>query len=1553
MLDKNFIRASNLKRYERMFEITKDYSWLVKHANEASQDGSSPMSFFDIPTVGEYAKYLVYGNTLPEEDVVQKRLGYVLSSGIANLYAEKDVLEEPALVSWKFDDPKKILSDAAQPVLSEDLTSIVMHAQSLLNPEKNSEDRKVKRLLSQPGVVQNGVRYAFVRAASPFYNYFVFKNPLVDFLPQDFGESEGQLAFDLPLTAAQMHKILVTATKTEKDDLSYLISTYKGPRLDDLELAYKIAQVRLLMSAGQVDEKQFAKLQLISDGQYLHVKQGLEALKRYMENEANRKERYKPSILFDYTVQKGDDLREIITQLDGNIQNVIRLNRERDPDFDIDSVEPGATIRMHARTELMTDNMFVGEIAAGRSYGSLNKALRRGRTSQIKKKELEVDDEDKIRGKFLYYKTWDGRPDFYTRPWPKSAYIFKGFIEDVIAKDPEAYKSQLTSRLLDSILSYIDYSLLTANESRNDIKQLAESLGGNTLAALNLYKDFLNGVKSAIVGTIEGMDPSTAYKDAVSDVRDSMIQKYRSYLTSIEGVYSGLTGLLPFSIATGDVSHVMNKDGSTKLKAGDLTKYYKEDLGGMQVLSVLENENGYLTEKYSRNERDYKKWLDQYGETNVTQSIQKVAEDKDKIDDAVLASVGIPPFGSADKKEFAKAIWKMCRDYPTLEALRERLGGVDERALFVYLEDRLLEAYPDIKEYISKKYDNLAIRGQQQVALQEEGEELTGGRGESRVERARRVLESGETDVVDYLTDVHNQRYKQFKLNGEVHTYAIGGYLQKRYSPTTGGRAFFKTFEVEEEKGVRALISAVKHNYGYNMGKYIADRNKADFKVYLNSRDLVKKDVMQTVGAFADPQVTYDNVVRQREAQEQIDAANKELAAFEGRDDLSPEEKRRKKNLNDVIAAANRIIRNNRYDTAHKAFDRSFSHIGRVPPYLMEEAIAEYFKNVRKLHTANNLGKLLVPFDKADPSTNDPFQHKDSPRKMSERQLLTLFDRSVNMESAITNPLQILSGQASSLIFGDKAEVKAFVKEVRSVLGRIERRPTLKIDNTLEDIRKLLTSLPKAQSQDEFDVIVQSIIQGLDLLRDTIVDIQESSQAEVQSWISEMPMAPEIAVSNKADVDELQVTSRATAYRYIQNLEMLSEDEKLELGSYALKKMSADQFVDTDTFMRNLLVSANKAGIAIERKEELVLAHDDVLDADALSDEEEIIAEIVEDNTGMKDRIELFMSKYGYLDEVSDNDIQAFDLQTLRSMLLVVNEAIDDGSAIISGLNDLNDQEYSVIEESADAAEEFSAGTLPSLKERLEEQIEAKMTELPVSRKEVEEVPPNEVVVEVGRDLPLADTEDVEILEDIPAEDFEILEELPLGIQFKPHPSYPLGLVSGETTAEGRDNWVYDEENNLRYNVNKNIEPGWHGIRWKEDIAQVEETPTEALGQIAEGLRGLLDTHDEILDQDESGSAYNNVLDFASKLDSLVNGIVISPEGLPTLTNMLTGIIRNPTANNVLGYFTSNNYQALLNYLNSIVQPRKTSSLKIESVSNDHFHRVIATVSDDRDFYYF
>lgn len=1548
----------NAKRYRRLYKSTGDYKWLLKYAEDMENKDSGPMSFFDVPTVGEYSKYLVYGNTLPEDDDVQKRFGYVLANGLANLYADKKLLDAPALVDWKFGDPEKVLSEVLHQHTPEDITSVSLFAIGLLNTDKNPEDKRVKRLLSDPNAIKDGIRYAFVRAAQPFYNYFVFKNPLVDFLPQDFGESEAQLAFDaVPLTASQLKHIIKNAAKKEsRAETSDLISTYKGPRLDDLAMAYKIAQVKLLMSSEKTNDRDFARLQFINDGQFLHTQQGLEALKRYMANESNRKERYKPSINFNYEFKEGDDLREIVTQLDGNIQNVIQLNKKQDPDFDIDNVEPGTVVRLNARTELLTDNMFVGEITAGRSYGSLSKALRKARPTQNKKK-LEVEDEEQISGKFLYYKTWDGRPDFYSRPVPKSAYIAKGFVEDVIAKDPQEYKAQLTNRLLDSVATYIDYSLSTVSESRDDVVQLAEGMGNNTLAATNLYKDFMSGVKGAI--TDLNVDDSTlAYKDAVSRTRDNMLQKYRAYLTDVQSVYGNLSNLLPSNIATGNVSFVMNENGSTKLANNDLTNYYKNDLGGLQVLSVLEDKNGYLTEKYVKNENDYKKWLDQYGETKVTQSIEKVAEDKDRIDDTVLAKLGIPPYASVDNKQFAQAIWQMCRDIPTVEELREKLDGIDERALFVYLEDRLLEAYPDIKQHVSKNYLKIAIRGQQKMTLLEEGEQLAGGRSESRKEVARRVLETGESDVAEFFSEAEESRYKHFKMNGEVHTYAIGGYLQKRYSPTTDSQEYFNTFEVEEKKGSSALVNAIKKNYSFNMGRqHVYRRNKEDLRVLRESKGIDLKDLMQEVGAFADPQKTYNNVVAQREAQAKIDEVNKELAGFERSDELSADEKKRQNQLQRIVRQQERIIKNSRYDTAYKAFDRAFSNIGRVPPHLLKEAITDYFAGLKNKYVNGNpaLAKLIVPFSKEDSTTNDPFQHEESPRKMSENQLLTLFDRSVNIESTITEPLESFSGQVSSLTFDDKESIKAFTKQVRTVLGRIEKRPTLDVGEAMEQIRQLLAALSKAKGEEEFRLIVQSIADGLDVLNKTVTQIFESSQEEISSWIDDMPMAPEISSAEKAaakDPDEPSVTNKATAYRYIQSLEMLSEDEKLSLGDLALTKMSAEQFANTDTFVRNLLISANKEGIEIRQKEDLVLAHDAVLDMDAMSDEEEILEDITEDKTGMKDRIDIYMSKYKYLKDISDNDISEIDFKDLRNILTIVSEGAEEGSVIIDALNNLNDQEYSVIEEDADEAEEFAAGVLPALKTKLEREINKRLSDLPVSEKQLDE----EEVVEVSRNLPLADQEDIEILEQVPSEDFQILEEQPVGIQFKPDlgKGFPLGFVSGETVPEGSSNWVYDEENNVRYSVVKNVEPGWHGIRWKEELAQVEEAPTDVLGDIAQGLRDLVDTQEEILDQDTTGSAYTNILDFASKLDGLVGGAVLSPESLPTLVNLLLSIVQKPTAENILGYFTSNNYPSLVSYLNVIVQPKKTSNLKLEISSAGRFHTVKTTVvEDDRDFYYF
>ena len=1528
MLNKDFIKQGNLKRYQRLYKSSGNYEWIVKYAKEMAEveeevEDADPMAFFQNPSVNKFVEHLNYGNSLPGDDLVQQRLGQVLSIGLSKLYSEKSLRKSPSLKGWKYGDPYNMLDSSLIPATREDTDIVLEAAKGVLDHKKNPSDRKVEYVLRNSSGLKDGIRYAIIKGYESLYNHFVYLNPVVDFLPQDANESSEELTLDsLPLSTAKLNK----ESGRKKSKSHYILSSTAGPRLDDMALGFRLNQVKLLLAraSGTIDDKKFAVHQVLADGLRRHTESGLAGLKEYMSKEENRTARYKSDLKEEYTVGldesgKVETLMQIATKLGLNYDELLALNTKSSKksglEFDPDFLDEGQKIDFYLKTELLTDNMYLGNIGEGKSYDSLTGFVRN-------KMNWPAADAKTKKGweKGLYYKDWKGNPQIYKRATPAGAYLYRDFISDYIGSDPIAYKNELLKDLLKSIEIHIDYNKSAVSEEREDMLILASSLrGSNAKLALSIYNEFMNLAKLKI----QKMEASSSerivieYEEFVSSLRDAFMRKYSGEILNAKDVYNFLGNLIPRHLEVGALNqHVYKETGGkleTKIKARDLSNYYKDNIGGKDVVNTLLNTNGYLTSKYAENDLNYKKWEDEYGGNIVSQNMKKTKLDQSLINDELLVSLGMVAPTFENKKEFLVSVWKFIKENRGVDEIKTKLGDVSYQALFVYISRKISALfYEDIGINLAKTwmkdevYGGLGDSDQVGDVEKEEEDETRGGGGESLVQAARRKIKEGEGDVPEFL----NSRAVElnFLENGALHPYFPGGEIEDFYR--SGSSKYDEILDINESEAYGRMLAYIKQRYGFSIGKYMYDRNKAEFNALINSDTPNSPnsipEAMEKIGVFADLLHTRKKMAQRAEKEEELLHITNSLDFY-----LALPEPKTEDVLEQVAQlekekkTVEKQIRNLNYDTAEMAFDRLHSKIGKTPSWRKMQAYTSYVEDQWKKYIAihPSMEKLLVRYKENDPFSNDPYNTNGSPRKMSPGRIVDVVDNFVNVEQAIVQPIEKLVIAAGKLDVENKDDLKSFLGDGRKTLKKISKRENQKLNNISTDILQLLNKVLKVKVQEEMVVLRNALVQGLLALQEVAEELAESVREDVETFIGNIP----------EEIEEVKVTNQASAQRYIESLVDLTEKEKEEIIS-AIWKMPKSDFDGTDTFMKSLSLVIQDKNIQIAKKESVFLNFDSYLPEEIVEDED--IEEALEDQTGLGAKLELFVSKYDYLTNVTLTP--EINIKRLREYLGIVENGLKESLGLGVAVKKLTPEEEFLIRDQSSEAEELD-GNLRDFKDLVENEISNRVQTLPLTQKDV-----SEEIEEVEYD--------------------DILEEEPVDLE-----------------EEGYD--VIEELADELPSVD--LEENDYEVLETEPVPTTEEVPqaqpqkvrdsTDVLVDIASGLRAIVDSRDDIMDMDESGSLYTNMLEFAGKLENSKGAAVQDQKMFDSFVNSLLKLISTPSYEGAAAIFMGDGYKTLQMYLESTIQKQKISSLKKFETSSEKSNYVVkvSVVGDDDDFYFF
>lgn len=1535
MLDKKFKRESNLRRYERLFKSTGDYQWLLKYAEE-SDFSSDPMSNFDVPTVKEYSRYLAYANNLDEEDAVQKRLGQALTNGLISFWTARKMNDKPALVTWKYDHPKKMLAADLLPETPEDLDYVVEQSYDLVQDGATYEDRKVRNLLKDRNKVSDGIGYALVRAQNPFYEYFVYKNPLVDLLPQEFG-SEDEAYGSLPLAlSAHLQKV---AAKKKWAPYEKIIRSFSGPRLDDLVLAYQVAQVKMLTKSGELPEKDLSRFQVINDGFMQHAKRGLEAQQQFMNNPENRYQRYVSTLTFDYELKEGDTFESVVSDFDGNIEGHVELNKKSfGDDFDPGDLRPGDVIKLSVGSDLLTDNMFVGQFQSGKSYGSLSDFVRPARKTppqSDRKTELKKPLEE---SKLLYYKDWRGTPTFYSRPLPKGSEFTKAFIEGSVADDLQKYSKDLNVRLVESVIAAVKLYQNGLNEGTQRVKNIAEhAFSGNTTSALSAYGDFLKGVQDGLenaVGSVEGDLIGEFYSAIINDVLDKTIQRYSGGISNPGRFKELMQAEVPFELKAADMSHVVSSSGKSKISSNALSSYQKNALGSGAVLDVLKDSRGLLIEKYQQNEKEYKEWHLNYGGGKDGQAKKAVQATLDKVDNELYARLGIPTDGSA--KDFAAGVCDMLNKYRDLESLKDVLEDIPPQSLFIDIDKRMLNYFEEIKYNVAAAYPKTQVAFSlgdmgyegatgggtrrslfEEVGFEEEGEvdQPRAGGTEGRLERGQRIYDSADSDVRQWFESLEENAGQSFKRNGEVHTRALGTLIQTFYSQTTGGAKVFESLGKIREGDVGQLIRSYQNTYRFAFGRENNRAKDEDFKSYVISQGSSEEDMMERVGAFADPLQTALNMRLKKGAMSILQRLQREYEDLETRKVQGDENVSDAMLLDkiDLIEKQEKIVQSYSYDSARNAYKRAFSFIPQSQPQLVEGMLADYFANKKEAleRELPQLSKSIVPFKKNDPITAKPFSYPQSPYHVSEEQVDEIFNNVFGVEGDLVTPIETIMVRMKNVVFDDKkirSQLNALSKAMsKHIIGKLQNRPGFDLGVELAQVEKIMEVMPYIETEGKLEKLKPIAEQVLSSVLAKVKLQAEEAKGDLESYLEALPDAPvfqEYYIGRALQEGETKVSGRASAYRYLRE-SGLSEEDLETLYPYVLNRgqMPEEAFRDTSRFMSalNQVVQDKELDVDAEKITQMTQ-----LVVDPVDEEEADTSELDK----LKEDLNQYKAKH---EELSQIDIDSMDIESLGNALGELETAVSEMEPLQERLNKLTDSEYDHVDP------EYIYETFFDVIQDTTAKVQNAIMTLhnqPVSLREDE--PAEEEVISLDEG------------------DFDLLEDMDLSEMSKEE------LENIEQVIELGDEDLQP------------IEPEDEELAKEKVVQEVApETPDDSQELFFFDLDDQVDKIKSILEnlEDDPSNIMMRGLELLSHIESVHGEPVTNQEAYRSIKSMIDGLAADPSYSNLVQFFVSN-YEAARRLVSQSIENKKTSGLEMLSDSR-YFTLKTSVEQEDDDFYYY
>lgn len=208
----------DLKRYKRLYKLTGDFGWIAKYAEEEGKVAGKPYS---VPTVGDFVKWLVYGNVVAfPGHPLQGMLGSVAARVLAKYYKENLDLDEEAFKDIEMkSDLGSALSKSLLSFESDDLDKIKHEIRRGVSKLGDHHASEYAEKLDDAGI-QDLIKFALIRGYMSTYWMFLFNNPIVSIILENQGKEDKSA----PLT---LKSFLRHAAKPEQEEAEQAEKAYE------------------------------------------------------------------------------------------------------------------------------------------------------------------------------------------------------------------------------------------------------------------------------------------------------------------------------------------------------------------------------------------------------------------------------------------------------------------------------------------------------------------------------------------------------------------------------------------------------------------------------------------------------------------------------------------------------------------------------------------------------------------------------------------------------------------------------------------------------------------------------------------------------------------------------------------------------------------------------------------------------------------------------------------------------------------------------------------------------------------------------------------------------------------------------------------------------------------------------------------------------------------------------------------------------------------------------------------------------------------------------
>lgn len=1138
--NQDFIKNSNLKRYQRMFKATNSYDWLVKYAEEKVVEDISDSFSIQVPSVFDLIKILKTSSNPREKDKVQKTLGKIVSLAWAEYLTENVNGGLPAAKTWRYVAPLEAFEDYVT-----DINLDVLQAKSISLLKRLSNEKLKKQLakiLTNNFALKNAINYAAIVIYDRFYALLTYNNPVIYYLPQ-------KIDYSIPLTVKKNAQVAPSGIRISAEfplsklaarpssNLPSALERFKvvsrtSARLDDLITAFRISLAKtyekFLQEKDSKRKNNLAKAILLYNIHIEHNERALSALQQMMKDPNKRK-------------------------------------------------------LSHYGADYLTDNPYIANheyIGIPSSSASMASYIR-GVGPGTYKKKSESGKYDNL----ISYAAHDGQIRYWEKPLPESELITQ-YTDNIFKEEGVAssFKKNLALNTIISLINFNDYEAAAQN-NKTLIDYFINNLESRGVRqALNVYSTIRRLVATELRKLSDNLledpqlDPSQQYSNNALEIRQKVLSYLESKFNEVGAqkdyyeflqvfannlVYSSIENINDIMrrsahIPAGQKQPINDKFLSSWRNVTDESKKNFGDVMPADVLGQTLN-SSFFNFKYAQNAEAYESW--EVGSTNA-EYVLKVSQDVKKITSDLLKKLEIVVPEGKDALvniNFLNSVRKFMRKHDTYYSVHEAIknaSGMDihPSAFFAKLGQLMGLSFGDDFLYMTSIRNHIEFKQTESLLSDEEKAEAAPQNKE--IENAFNILKSREirhkairegakqnktinsgiayiinSDVSSYFQDLLSEEelVKSKKRSEALDPYTYGGMLESFYlgrglplPESQKDKEFSKlpwqSLEDEKEEP-DAFYTILLNKASLSFGNHVKNRGRllaATFKASRGGENALPA-IWQEVGVFADP---YRFYIKE-----------------EGRTGIigTQSDYRHEKD-------------EEQEETVRHAWERFFNISGNIPPELIISTAQKYFRNQESEAIAKGFGSLIVKYDLSRPTqTFDPFKNDPrilsiknkylKPGKITRSWIVEFAEELKNTGTLSPKAQEEIKVLADQKIFDNlfKQQVSTIVKDKASALIYIDELSSdfFPVDNTKDtrqEIKNIITNTLTEKECSNLQALKANLLRKMNKQDNPILVEYFKSAFVIPPRISSKNLKNEEEVKSMT-LDELKKDSAFQKYR--------------------------------------------------------------------------------------------------------------------------------------------------------------------------------------------------------------------------------------------------------------------------------------------------------------------------------------------------------------------------------------------------------------------------------------